>query len=134
MRMFVNFDVKTDPNTDLIFTQMRQNQIQGQLPAEVRNYGVTIQKSRAAPLMLVALHSPKKTYDGRFLANYAFINLNDQLVRVPGVAQVGVYGADRYAIRIWVRPDTLGKLGITVPDIINAVQKQNTVNPAGADR
>jgi hydrophobic/amphiphilic exporter-1 (mainly G- bacteria), HAE1 family len=131
MRMFVNFDVKTDPNTDLIFTQMRQNQIQGQLPAEVRNYGVTIQKSRAAPLMLVALHSPKKTYDGRFLANYAFINLNDQLVRVPGVAQVGVYGADRYAIRIWVRPDTLGKLGITVPDIVNAVQKQNTVNPAG---
>ncbi len=81
--------------------------------------------------MLIALHSPKRTYDGRFLANYAFINLNDQLLRVPGVAQVGVYGADRYAIRIWVRPDTLGKLGITVPDIINAVQKQNTVNPAG---
>ncbi|HME44276.1 MAG TPA: efflux RND transporter permease subunit [Syntrophorhabdales bacterium] len=131
MRMFVNFDVKTDPNTDLIFTQMRQNQIQGQLPADVRNYGVTIQKSRAAPLMLVALHSPKRTFDGRFLANYAFINLNDQMVRVPGVAQVGVYGADRYAIRIWVKPDTLGKLGITVPDIINAVQKQNTVNPAG---
>ncbi len=131
MRMFVNFDVKTDPNTDLIFTQMRQNQIQGQLPADVRNYGVTIQKSRAAPLMLIALHSPKKTYGGRFLANYAFINLNDQLVRVPGVAQVGVYGADRYAIRVWVRPDRLGKLGITVPDIINAVQKQNTVNPAG---
>jgi HAE1 family hydrophobic/amphiphilic exporter-1 len=131
MRMFVNFDVKTDPNTDLIFTQMRQNQVQGQLPPDVRNYGVTITKSRAAPLMLVALHSPKKTYDGRFLANYAFININDQLVRVPGVAQVLVYGADRYAIRVWVRPDTLGKLGITVPDIINAVQKQNTVNPAG---
>ena len=131
MRMFVNFDVKTDPNTDLIFTQMRQNQIQGQLPPDVRNYGVTITKSRAAPLMLVALHSPNKTYDGRFLANYAFININDQLARVPGVAQVLVYGADRYAIRVWVRPDTLGKLGITVPDIINAVQKQNTVNPAG---
>jgi HAE1 family hydrophobic/amphiphilic exporter-1 len=131
MRMFVNFDVKTDPNTDLIFTQMRQNQIQGQLPPDVRNYGVTIQKSRSAPLMLIALHSPKKTYDGRFLANYAFINLNDQLARVQGVAQVGVYGADRYAIRIWVRPDTLGKLGITIPDIVNAVQKQNTVNPAG---
>jgi hydrophobic/amphiphilic exporter-1 (mainly G- bacteria), HAE1 family len=131
MRMFVNFDVKTDPNTDLIFTQMRQNQIQGQLPPDVRNYGVTIQKSRAAPLMLIALHSPKKTYDGRFLANYAFINLNDQLARAPGVSQVGVYGADRYAIRIWVRPDALGKLGITVPEIINAVQKQNTVNPAG---
>jgi HAE1 family hydrophobic/amphiphilic exporter-1 len=81
--------------------------------------------------MLVAMHSPKRTYDGRFLANYAFINIIDRLLRVQGVAQVGVYGADRYAIRIWVRPDTLGKLGITVPDIINAVQKQNTVNPAG---
>ena len=131
MRMFVNFDVKTDPNTDLIFTQMRQNQIQAQLPADVRNYGVTIQKSRASPLMLVALYSPKKTYDGTFLANYANINLNDQLLRVPGVAMVSVFGADRYAIRIWVKPDTLGKLGITVPDIVNAVQKQNTVNPAG---
>ena len=66
-----------------------------------------------------------------FWRTMPIINLNDQLVRVPGVAQVGVYGADRYAIRIWVRPDTLGKLGITVPDIVNAVQKQNTVNPAG---
>ena len=130
-RIFVNFDVQTDPNTDLIFTQMRQNQVAGQLPPDVRTYGVTIQKSRAAPLMLIALHSPKRTYDGRFLSNYAFINLNDQVLRVPGVSMVGVYGADRYAIRIWVRPDTLGKLGITVPDIINAVQKQNTVNPAG---
>ncbi|HVN95661.1 MAG TPA: efflux RND transporter permease subunit, partial [Syntrophorhabdaceae bacterium] len=131
MRMFVNFDVKTDPNTDLLFTQMRQNQIQSQLPVDVRNYGVSIQKSRASPLMLVALYSPKKTYDGRFLANYANINLVDQLLRVPGVANVNIFGAGRYAIRIWVKPDTLGKLGITVPDIINAIQKQNTVNPAG---
>jgi HAE1 family hydrophobic/amphiphilic exporter-1 len=131
MRIFVNFDVKTDPNTDLIFTQMRQNQAQAQLPLDVRNYGVTIQKSRAAPLMILALYSPKGTHDATFLANYANINLIDPLVRVPGVAMVTIFGAGQYAIRIWVKPDILGKLGITVPDIVNAVQKQNTVNPAG---
>ncbi len=131
MRMFVNFDVKTDPNTDLLFTQMRQNQAQAQLPLDVRNYGVTMQKARSSPLMLIGLYSPKGTYDGTFMANYANINLLDPLVRVPGIAMVNIFGAGQYAIRIWVKPDTLGKLGITVPDIVNAVQKQNTVNPAG---
>ena len=131
MRIFVNFDVKTDPNTDLILSQIRQNLAQPQLPVDVRNYGVTMQKSRSSPLMLIALYSPKRTYDSTFLANYANINLIDPLLRVPGVAMINVFGAGQYAIRIWVKPDTLGKLGITVPDIVNAVQKQNTVNPAG---
>ena len=131
MRMFVNFDVKTDPNTDLIFTQMRQNQAQPQLPLDVRNYGVTMVKSRAAPMLLVGLTSPKGSYNAAFLANYANINLVDQLLRVPGIGQVAIFGAGPYALRIWVKPDTLGKLGMTVSDIINAIQKQNTVNPAG---
>ena len=131
MRIFVSFDVKTDPNTDLIFTQMRQNQAQAQLPLDVRNYGVTMQKSRSSPLMILALYSPRGTHDATFLANYANINLIDPLVRVPGVAMVTIFGAGQYAIRIWVKPDILGKLGLTVPDIVNAVQKQNTVNPAG---
>jgi hydrophobic/amphiphilic exporter-1 (mainly G- bacteria), HAE1 family len=130
-RIFVNFDVKTDPNTDLIFTQMRQNQAQAQLPLDVRNYGVTMVKSRAAPMMLIGLTSPKGSYSDVFMANYANINLVDQLLRLPGIGQVAIFGAGPYATRIWVRPDTLGKLGITVSDIINAVQKQNTVNPAG---
>lgn len=131
MRMFVDFDVKTDPNTDLIFTQMRENQAAPQLPLDVRNYGVTMVKSRAAPMMLVGLTSPKGSYNATFLANYANINLVDQLLRVPGIGQVAIFGAGPYAIRIWVKPDTLGKLGLTVSDIINAIQKQNTVNPAG---
>ncbi len=131
MRMFVNFDVKSDPNTDLIFTQMRQNQAQAMLPLDVRNYGVTMQKGRTSPMMIIGLTSPNNTYDATFLANYANINLVDQLLRVPGVGMVNIFGAGQYAIRIWVKPDTLGKLGITVPDIVNAVQKQNTVNPAG---
>ena len=131
MRMFVNFDVKTDPNTDLVLSQMRQTMAQPQLPVDVRNYGVTMQKARSSPLMLIALYSPKGTYDSTFLANYANINLIDPLLRVPGIAMINVFGAGQYAIRIWVKPDALGKLGITVPDIVNAVQKQNTVNPAG---
>ncbi|MGD0661232.1 MAG: multidrug efflux RND transporter permease subunit [Syntrophorhabdales bacterium] len=131
MRIFVDFDVKTDPNTDLIFTQMRQNLVESQLPADVRNYGVTVQKARSSPLMILALFSPNKTYDSTFIANYANINLIDQLLRTPGVALVNVFGAGQYAIRVWVNPETMGKLGLTVPDIVNALQKQNTVNPAG---
>jgi len=131
LRMFVNFDVKTDPNTDLIFSQIRQNLAQSQLPIDVRNYGVNIQKSRSSPLMILGLYSPKGTYDSTFLANYANINIVDQLLRTPGVAQVNIFGAGDYAIRIWVNPLTLGKLGLTVPDVVNAIEKQNTVNPAG---
>jgi HAE1 family hydrophobic/amphiphilic exporter-1 len=131
MRMFVNFDVKTDPNTDLVLSQIRQTLAQPQLPVDVRNYGVTMQKARSSPLMLIGILSPKGSYDSTFLANYANINLIDPLLRVPGIAMINVFGAGQYAIRIWVKPDTLGKLGITVPDIVSAVQKQNTVNPAG---
>ena len=131
MRMFVNFDVKSNPNTDHVLTVIRQNQAQSQFPLDVRNYGFTIQKSRSSILMLFALTSPHGTYDGEFLSNYAIINLIDPLLRVPGIAMVNVFGAGQYAMRIWVRPDTLAKLGITIAEIISAVQKQNAVNPAG---
>ncbi len=127
----VNFDVKTDPNTDQILTQMRQNQAASQLPSEVNNYGVTVQKSTAAPMLLFDLYSPDGRYSAEFLANYAFINLNDQFTRVPGIASVQVFGAGQYAMRVWVKPDQLSKLQITVPDIVNALKAQNTVNPAG---
>ena len=127
----VNFDIKTDPSTDQILAQMRTNQANSQLPTDVINYGVTVQKSTAAPLMLVNLFSPKGTYDNIFLANYAYINLNDQLTRVPGIASVTVFGAGQYAMRCWVKPDRLAKLGVTVPELIKAIQTQNTVNPAG---
>ncbi len=131
LRMMINFDVATNPNIDQILSQLRVSQAQSQLPADVNNYGVTVQKSTTAPLMLIALYSPNQTYDNIFLANYAYINLVDQLTRVPGISNVQVFGAGQYAMRLWVKPDQLAQLGITVPDIINAVQKQNTVNPAG---
>ena len=104
MRMIVDFDVKTDPNTDLILSQMRQNLAAPQLPAEVNALGVTVQKTLTAPLMLISLYSPHGTYDGRFLSNYAYINLNDQLTRVPGIGSVQVFGSGPYAMRLWVRP------------------------------
>jgi HAE1 family hydrophobic/amphiphilic exporter-1 len=131
MTMIVDFDVKTDPNTDLILTQIRETQAASQLPSDVTNFGVTVQKSLTAPMMVLSLFSPKGTYDAQFLANYAFINLNDQLTRVPGVGSVQVFGAGQYAMRLWVKPDQLAKLGITVPDVVTAIQTQNTVNPAG---
>jgi hydrophobic/amphiphilic exporter-1 (mainly G- bacteria), HAE1 family len=129
--LVVNFDVKTDPNNDLILAQSRETQAASQLPVDVTNFGITVRKSVTAPLMLVAVNSPHGTYDAKFLANYAYINLVDPITRSPGIGQVQVFGAGQYAMRLWVKPDQLAKLGITVPEIVNAVQTQNTVNPAG---
>ncbi len=129
--LIVNFDIKTDPNTDFILTQSRETQAASQLPVDVNNYGITVRKSVTAPLMLVALYSPHGTYDAKFLANYAYININDPFTRSPGIGNVQIFGAGQYAMRMWVKPDTLSKLGVTVPEIVSAIQAQNTVNPAG---
>jgi hydrophobic/amphiphilic exporter-1 (mainly G- bacteria), HAE1 family len=129
--LFIDFDIRTDPNTDQILAQMRQSQAASQLPSSVNSFGVTVKKSQMAPMMLFDLYSPSGQYSDEYLANYAIINLNDALTRVPGVASVTVFGAGQYAMRVWVRPDQLAKLQITVPEIINAIQTQNTVNPAG---
>ena len=129
--LIVDFDVKTDPNNDFILAQARETQAASQLPTDVTNYGITVRKSVTAPLMLIAVYSPNGTYDATFLANYAYINLVDPILRSYGVGNVQVFGAGQYAMRLWVKPDQLAKLGITVPEIINAIQAQNTVNPAG---
>ena len=131
LKLTVNFEVGTDVNTDQILSQMRSNQASSQLPQDVNKFGVTVQKSTSSPLIMFALYSPKGTYDNVFLANYANINLNDEFTRVKGIASVTVFGAGEYAMRIWVKPDQLAKLGLTIPEILNAVQTQNTVNPAG---
>lgn len=131
MRSTVNFDVAADPNISLMLTQLRVQQAVSQLPADVTTQGVTVQKSFSAPLMLVALYSPNSAYTNSFLANYAFINVVDQVTRVRGIGSTQVFGAGRYAMRLWVKPDQLTKLGITVTDVTRALQTQNTVNPAG---
>ena len=129
--IIVDFDVKTDPNIDQVLTDLRESQAVSQLPPEVNTAGVTVQKSLTAPMMLIDLYSPHSTYDSIFLANYAYINLVDELTRVPGISRVQVFGAGQYAMRVWVKPDQLAKLGVTVPQIVSAIQTQNTVNPAG---
>src|SRR6202795_623819 len=129
--LIVDFDVKTDPNTDQILAQMRETQAASQLPADVNNYGITVQKSVTSPLMLLTLYSPKGTYDAAFLSNFAYINIRDPLTRSYGIGNVQIFGAGQYAMRLWVKPDQLGKLGIAVTDIINAIQGHDTVNPAG---
>jgi HAE1 family hydrophobic/amphiphilic exporter-1 len=127
----IDFAINTDPNIDQVLTQLRVSQAQSTLPAQVNTAGLTVLKSLTAPLMLVALYSPKDSYDSIFLANYGYINLVDELTRVTGIARVQVFGAGQYAMRIWVNPDRLNKLSVTVPQIIAALQAQNTVNPAG---
>jgi len=130
-RLTVDFNIKTDPNTDLILTQMRQSQAAAQLPTEVNAQGVIVQKSTMAPLMLFDLYAPEGRYDAQFLANYAYINLLSPLTRSYGIASVTIFGAGQYAMRFWVNPDQLAKLQITVPEIISAIKAQNNVNPAG---
>jgi len=131
MRMGVNFDVKTDPNIDQVLAQLRENQAVSQLPPSVQQYGITLLKSPSSPMMLVALYSPKGTHDATFLANYAYINLVDQITQLKGISNINVFGAGQYAMRFWVKPDQLAKLNLTVNDILTAINAQNTVNPAG---
>lgn len=129
-QIFVDFDVKTSPDVDQTLTQLRVDQAQSQLPAQATVAGITVQKSLTSPMILVALSSPDGRYDAKFLTNYAAINLQDEITRVPGVARVQVFGGP-YALRIWVKSDQMAKLGVTAPEIIAALQTQNNVNPAG---
>ncbi len=131
MTLNVIFGIQTSPTTDQILAQMRQTQAAAQLPAAVKNYGVTVDQAYASPLGVFVLYSPNGSYDPTFLANYAYININDPMTRVNGVGSVSIFGAGQYAMRIWVQPDRLATLNITVPEVINAVEAQNNVNPAG---
>jgi HAE1 family hydrophobic/amphiphilic exporter-1 len=129
--LYVDFDLKTDPNTDLLLTQSRQQLANGQLPPEVNQIGIDVKKSLTSPMVLMALYSPNGSHDAKFLSNYAYINLKERIARAYGVGQVQVFGIGEYAMRIWVKPDRLAKLGVTVNEVVSAVQSQNTVNPAG---
>src|SRR6185503_11233427 len=131
MQLTVTFDIATDVNTDQVNVQNRLAQAQPNLPADVNQFGISLRKSTGLPMLVISIFSPKNTYDSLFLANYANININDALYRVPGVGQVLLFGATDYAMRIWVKPDVLSKLGLTVPDITRSVQQQSAVNPAG---
>jgi hydrophobic/amphiphilic exporter-1 (mainly G- bacteria), HAE1 family len=131
MTLKVTYDVGTNVDIDQVNTQNRVSQASPNLPTSVNQYGVTVKKLMGLPLLVLSVYSPNGTYNGQFLGNYATININDALLRVPGVGQVTNFGAADYAMRIWVKPDQLTKLGLTVTDLSNAVQQQSAVNPAG---
>jgi hydrophobic/amphiphilic exporter-1 (mainly G- bacteria), HAE1 family len=131
MNQTVTFDVGTDIDVDNVLVNNRYSQAQPFLPQDVKNFGVTIKKSLAFPLIVVSLYSPDGRYDPTFLANYALININDALLRIKGVGDIRNLGAADYSMRIWIRPDILARLGLTVNDLQNAVRAQNVVNPAG---
>src|SRR5258708_10611752 len=131
MTLQVNFAVGTDVDLDQVQVQNRLAQATSSLPSAVSNYGLTTQQTVGIPLLVFSITSPNRTWDQTFLANYVSINIEDELARIPGIGQVKVFGASNYAMRIWVAPDTLAKLQLTVADITNAIIAQNVVNPAG---
>jgi HAE1 family hydrophobic/amphiphilic exporter-1 len=131
MNQTVTFDVGTDIDVDNVLVNNRYSQAQPFLPQDVKNFGVTIKKSLAFPLIVVSLYSPDGRYDPTFLANFALININDALLRIKGIGDIRNLGAADYSMRIWIKPDLLARLGLTVTDLQNAVRAQNVVNPAG---
>src|SRR6187399_2984069 len=127
----VSFEVGSNLDMDNVLTQNRVSQAQPQMPQSVKNYGVTVKKALAFPLLVLSIKSPKGTYDNNFLSNYTTININDALARIPGVGQINLFGGSDYAMRVWLRPDVIGRLGVTIPDIANAISSQNQLTPAG---
>jgi len=127
----VTFDVDSDIDIDQVNTQNKVAQAQALLPSDVNNYGLSYVQSTGLPLLAISLYSPSGSHDTLFMGNYATINLNDTIQRVPGVGLIRVFGTADYAMRIWVKPDRLAKLGFTVSDLVSAVQAQSTVNPSG---
>src|SRR5437867_8040400 len=131
MLLDVNFEVGVDQDTANVLTQNRVSSAQARLPQEVIAQGVTVKKQSPSILMLISLYSPAGSYDANFLINYASINLRDQILRIPGIAQVDLFGGTDYGLRVWLRPDKLAKLGITPSDVISAIKEQNLQAPAG---
>src|SRR4051795_10675488 len=131
MLLDVNFEVGTDQDTANVLTQNRVSTAAARLPAEVNQQGVTVKKQSPSILMVISLYSPKDAYDANFLINYCGINLRDQILRIPGIAQVDLFGGTDYGMRIWFKPDRLAKLGLTPADVISAIKEQNLQAPAG---
>ncbi len=126
----ISFDVGTDPDMNTVLAQNRVSAATAKLPESVKKYGVSTQKSLPSMLMLVTLTSDGR-YNQDFLGNYALINIKDQLARIKGIGRVDVLGASDYSMRIWIKPDRLAQMGLTVPEIIGAINEQNLIVPGG---
>ena len=125
------FEVGTDPNMDQTLAYMRYGQATAQLPSEVAQMGITITQSTGSPLAVLNLYSPDDSLNAIFLSNYAYVSLVDPVKRVPGVGDVQVFGAGRYAMRIWLDTTKMAAQNISVGEVQAAIREQNTVIPAG---
>lgn len=125
------FEVGTDPNMDQTLAYMRYGQATAQIPAEVSQMGITITQSTGSPLAVINLYSPDDSLNAIFLSNYAYVSLVDPVKRVPGVGDVQVFGAGRYAMRIWLDTTKMAAQNISVGEVQSAIQAQNTVIPGG---
>ena len=132
-RYYLTCTFKVGSNTDIaqVDVQNRVSRAAKSLPPEVINYGITTKKASPDMLMVVSLYSPDDAYDDLFLSNYARLNLYDPIARIYGVGNISILGEREYAMRLWVRPDKLAKLGLTASDLAQAVQDQNVQAPAG---
>ena len=130
MVLQVTFDIGSDPDLDAIFTQNNVSSATAELPATVTRQGVTTRKTMTGFLMVYSLHSDGR-YDGEFLSNYAYINLQNELLKIDGVGKVSIMGAGEYAMRVWLRPDVLKYYGIAVDEVTAAIEKQGGIYPAG---
>ena len=130
MVLQVTFDIGSDPDLDAIFTQNNVASATAELPATVTKQGVTTRKTMTGFLMVYSLHSDGR-YDGEFLSNYAYINLQNELLKIDGVGKVSIMGAGEYAMRIWLKPDVLKYYGIAVDEVTAAIEKQGGIYPAG---
>ena len=131
MLLDVNFEVGVDQDTANVLTQNRVASAQARLPQEVNAQGVTVKKQSPSILMLISVYSPAGSYDANYLINYCGINLRDQILRIPGIAQVDLFGGTDYGMRVWIRPDKLAKMGLTPADVISSIKEQNLQAPAG---
>src|SRR5215510_8096592 len=131
MQLDVNFKVGVNQDNANVLTQNRVSAAQARLPQEVVQQGVTVKKMSPSILMLISLYSPNNSYDANFLINYCGINLRDQLLRIPGIAQVDLFGGTDYGMRVWFKPDMMAKLGLVPADVISAIKEQNIQAPAG---
>lgn len=127
----VTFDISTDPDLAAVDIQNRVKKAEARLPAEVVKNGISVEKESAGKLLTITLLSSDPKYDEVYLSNYATLNVLDMLRRVPGVGSVSNVGSRYYAMRIWVQPDKLADLGLTVKDLQNVLMDQNRESAAG---
>ena len=131
MSLEISFKIGTDPDMNTVFAQNRVSSANPKMPEEVRRFGVKTEKSFTFPVMVVSVYSPDGRYDQQFLGNFATINIKDVLARTSGVGRVNIFGASDYSMRIWVKPDRLSQLGVSIPEITDAIRAQSVIVPGG---